>query len=114
MIEPVEWVGDTLVYYSLGNFVNATSGTGNGVADRMLGSMAVVHITKEDDKVKISDYESIPLVSHLEHGYGNITVYPMEEYTTELASKNWIVEQDGNFSLEYLQNLWSRVMERRR
>ena len=114
VIEPVEWVDDTLVYYSLGNFVNATSGTGNGVADRMLGSMAVVHITKEDDKVKISDYESIPLVSHLEHGYGNITVYPMEEYTTELASKNWIVEQDGNFSLEYLQNLWSRVMERRR
>lgn len=114
VIEPVEWVDDTLVYYSLGNFVNATSGTGNGVADRMLGSMAVVHITKEDDKVKISGYESIPLVSHLEHGYGNITVYPMEEYTTELASKNWIVEQDGNFSLEYLQNLWSRVMERRR
>ena len=121
VIEPVEWVNTTsevddvstgtLVYYSLGNFVNATSGVGDGVADRMLGSMAVVHLIKEDDKVTISDYESVPLVSHLEHGYGNITVYPLEQYTQELASKNWIVEQDGNFSLEYLQNLWERVMK---
>ena len=135
VIEPVEWVkvasdaedvridpnkmdiSETdkktgmLVYYSLGNFVNATSGVGDGVANRMLGSMAIVHITRVDDKVIISENESIPLVSHLEHGYGNITVYPLEQYTQELASKNWIVEQDGNFSLEYLQNLWKRVMK---
>ena len=111
VIEPVEWVDSTLVYYSLGNFVNATSGTGNGVADRMLGAMAVVHLKKEGDKVIISDYNAIPLVSHLEHGYGNITVYPMEQYTEEMAKKNWIVEQDGNFSLAYIENVWEKVMQ---
>ena len=36
-----------LVYYSLGNFVNWTSGTGEGVANRMVGGMAEVTLTKE-------------------------------------------------------------------
>ena len=39
VIEPVEWEGAALVYYSLGNFVNWTSGTGEGVANRMVGGM---------------------------------------------------------------------------
>ena len=52
VIEPIEWVTDEasehemLVYYSLGNFVNWTSGTGEGVANRMVGGMAEVTITK--------------------------------------------------------------------
>lgn len=42
VIEPVEWVTDEetghemLVYYSLGNFVNWTSGIGEGIANRMV------------------------------------------------------------------------------
>ncbi len=53
VIEPIEWVTDEasehemLVYYSLGNFVNWTSGTGEGVANRMVGGMAEVTITKK-------------------------------------------------------------------
>lgn len=48
MIEPVEWVTDettgneTLVYYSLGNYVNWTSSSGDGIANRMVGGMAEV------------------------------------------------------------------------
>lgn len=45
VIEPIEWVTnpenghEMLVYYSLGNFVNWTSGTGEGVANRMVGGI---------------------------------------------------------------------------
>lgn len=55
VIEPVEWVIDEetgrklLVYYSLGNFVNWTSGTGEGVANRMVGGMAQVTITESTE-----------------------------------------------------------------
>lgn len=108
--EPVEWVEDTLVYYSLGNFVNWTSGTGDGVANRMVGGMARVTLTRaEDGAVVISDWSVEPLVCHVEKGFGGVTVYPLAEYSGELAERNEIVSQDENFSLEYCQEIADRV-----
>lgn len=108
VIEPYGYVGDTLCYYSLGNYVNATSGVGNGVADRMLGEIAKVTLSLSDGKVEIKDYDAIPIVSHLDTSApGQITVYPLEEYTEELSKQNEIIKQDPNFSLEYLKKLWA-------
>ena len=110
VIEPVEWVDDTLVYYSLGNFVNWTSGTGEGVANRMVGGMARVTVgLDEEGKAVITDYCVEPLVCHLETGFGGVTVYPLAEYTEELAERNEIIKQDGSFSLEYCRELSERV-----
>ena len=116
VIEPVEWVtgkdgNQTLVYYSLGNFVNATSGTGEGVADRMLGAMARVTLHRDEEgKVFIKTFDAEPLVSHVKSGIQGITVYPMEEYTPSLEQENEIIKQDNNFSIEYLVQVWNQVM----
>ena len=115
VIEPVQWVtadngNRALVYYSLGNFVNWTSGTGKGVANRMVGAMAQVTITLDaEGEAVISRYAAEPLVCHVEEGWGGVTVYPLEEYTEELASRNRIVSQDADFSLEYCQKLAEKV-----
>ncbi|MCH5340717.1 MAG: CapA family protein [Acetatifactor sp.] len=110
VIEPVKWVDDTLVYYSLGNFVNWTSGTREGVANRMVGGMAQVTIgLDENGEAVIKDYGVKPLVCHLERGFGGVTVYPLEEYTEELAGRNEIVKQDASFSLEYCRELSEKV-----
>ena len=110
VIEPVKWVDETLVYYSLGNFVNWTASKGEGVANRMVGGMAKVTISlDENGKVVIKDYAVEPLVCHLEKGYGGVTVYPLESYTEELAEKNEIRKQDSSFSLEYCEELSERV-----
>ena len=117
VIEPVEWItgengNQMLVYYSLGNFVNATSGTGEGVADRMLGAMAYVTLEKkENGDVTIISHKAIPHVSHLKSGIQGITVYPLEEYTPDLESQNEIITQDSHFSIEYITNVWNDVME---
>lgn len=110
VIEPVRWVDDTLVYYSLGNFVNWTSGIGEGVANRMVGGMATVTIgLDENGEVIVTDYGVEPLVCHLEKGCGGVTVYPLESYTEELAEKNEIRKQDSSFSLEYCEELSERI-----
>jgi len=110
VIEPIEWIGDTLVYYSLGNFVNWTSGTGEGVANRMVGFMAEVVIGRDETgEACITEWDAEPVVCHLEQGFGGVTVYPLEEYTRELAEKNEIGAQDGNFTLEYCRQLVERV-----
>ncbi len=118
VIEPIEWVVDEdtghemLVYYSLGNFVNWTSGTGAGVANRMVGGMAQVTLEKDDDNnVSISDYDVEPLVCHLQEGTNGVTVYPLKDYTAELATANEIVKQDASFSLEYCKELCEKVWD---
>lgn len=116
VIEPIEWVTDAenghemLVYYSLGNFVNWTSGTGEGVANRMVGGMAEVTITMNDaGEAEITDYGVRPLVSHVTAGSGGVTTYFLEDYTQELEAQNEITLQDPDFSLEYCINLCDSV-----
>lgn len=116
VIEPIEWVTDEktghemLVYYSLGNFVNWTSSSGAGIANRMVGGMAQVTVEKnEAGEVIIAEYDVEPLVCHLQQGTNGVTVYPLEEYTAELASSNEIIKQDADFSLEYCEELCEKV-----
>lgn len=116
VIEPIEWVIDEesdhemLVYYSLGNFVNWTSGTGEGVANRMVGGMAEVTLTKnEDGEVEIADYGVKTIISHVSSGPEGVTTYFLEDYPEELAEENEIVSQDPEFSREYCVNLCDSV-----
>lgn len=115
VIEPIEQVtsengNQAIVYYSLGNFVNWTSGTGTGVANRMVGGMAQITIGLDGSgEAVITEYGVLPVVCHVESGFGGVTVYPLAEYTEELAGRNEIVKQDGSFSLKYCQELAERV-----
>lgn len=116
VIEPIEWVRDEatgnemLVYYSLGNYVNWTSGTGAGTADRMVGGMAEITIAKNaDGAAEISDYGVKALVCHLEDGFGGVTVYNVSDYSPELAKENQIVAQDNAFSYDYVVELCDQV-----
>lgn len=128
VIEPVRWLTQdengewtqsasqpedgqgTLIYYSLGNFANWTSGTGDGVANRMVGGMARVTLTEnEDGSVRIRSWDVEPLVCHAGKGFGGVTVYPLALYNEELAAKNEIIGQDSHFSLEYCCDLVETV-----
>lgn len=116
VIEPIEWVTDEetghemLVYYSLGNFVNWTSGTGKDVANRMVGGMAEVTIgKKESGEAEIKEYGVRPLVSHVTSGPGGVTTYFLEDYSEELGAQNEIIAQDKNFSREYCIDLCNSV-----
>ncbi len=102
--------GDMPVFYSLGNFVNWTQTSKSGIARRMVGGMARLSISrKENGEVSIDEYQVIDLVCHLQHGYGKVTVYPLKDYTEELASQNEVVWQDPGFSIEYCEKLCDEV-----
>lgn len=110
VIGPIEQVGDMLVYYSLGNFVNWTSDYGAGIANRMVGGMAQVTLVKDShNNVVIKEHSVTPLVSHVTSGTNGVTVYPLEDYSKELASQNEIIKQDSSFSLEYCKELVEQV-----
>lgn len=99
-----------LVYYSLGNFVNWTASSGDGIANRMVGGMAEITIGKnEQGEAFILEYGVEPLVCHLTEGANGVTTYFLSEYTDELADENAIIAQDGAFSKEYCEALCEEV-----
>lgn len=128
VIEPVEWVTDEetghkmLVYYSLGNYVNWTSGTGAGVSNRMVGGMAQVTLgfenrgagngdsqSGQESSVVIKDFGIEALVCHVQEGANGVQVYSLSDYTPQLAADNAIVSQAPDFSYEYCVNLCNQV-----
>lgn len=114
VIQPAEWVEDSdghrmLVYYSLGNFINFTSDSGDGVRQRAVGAMARVTLTVEGSELVIDDYGVTPLVSHMVEGTGNPTVYPLEDYTQALAEENAMSQKDPGFTLDYCRELCREV-----
>ena len=114
VIEPIEMLTDEngnemLVYYSIGNYVNGTSGSGEGTTNRMVGGIANIVLTvNENDEVYIEKYDVIPIVCHIDDKT-EYTVYYLSDYTEELAKENHIVSQDANFSLEACENLVYKV-----
>lgn len=116
VIEPVEMLTDEngrqmLVYYSLGNYVNCTSSENNDIGNRMLGAMAEVTITKEGNgETYISEYGAKPLVTYVSADKKEIAVYPLEQFTDEMAKSSYTVNIDTDFSKTYCEQLWEQVM----
>lgn len=116
VIEPIELMRDEatghemLVYYSLGNFVNWTSSSGQGIANRMVGGMADVTIgPDEDGDVVVKDYSVTAVVTHLESRVNGVYTTKLSEYSQELSLDNEIIAQDSAFSKEYCVELCDKV-----
>lgn len=116
VIEPVEMMEDEsgnqmLVYYSLGNYVNCTSSETEDIGQRMLGAMAEVTIKKDENgDVYISEYGAQPLVTYVSENQEEITVYPLEEFTDEMALSSYTIKFDTDFSKTYCEQLWENVI----
>lgn len=115
VIEPVEMFVDEdgremLVYYSLGNYVNATSSEKNDIGIRMLGAMAIVTIARnEEGEVYIKEYSAEPLVTYISDDQKTITTYPLELFTEEMAAESYTRRFDTDFSKEYCEEIWRQV-----
>ncbi len=109
--QPVEWItaengNHALCYYSLGNYVSTQK-----QALCMLEEMAWVtfHVTEDTVSIKEDGTGVLPLVCHYKSGPLRLErVYPLEEYTEELAGSHGI-RSYGGVAL-YLSDLqtWSQ------
>lgn len=112
--QPVEWITtedgrQTLCYYSLGNYV---SGQDQFIC--MLGEMAWVtfHVTEDSIYIDAERSGALPLVCHYNRKRLRIDgIYPLEEYTEELALQHGIWTFAGvPFHLEDLQTTAQEVL----
>lgn len=105
VVQPTVWHisengNKALVFYSLGNFLSNQDSE-----SKILGAMADVTITKENDNVTIESYKMHPTVTH--RGGEGFSVYMLDDYTDELAQKNIRVP---GLTVEKLKNLYDDIV----
>jgi len=114
VIQPVEYITNpdgrqTLVAYSLGNFISAQNR-----GPRMLGGMLDFEVVKNNStgEISVENVKFSGVVTHYGYGCTNIRVYPLEDYTEELASKHGVQSKTSNFSLQYLYDILNDVIDK--
>jgi len=107
VIQPYEWIDDSLVIYSLGNFVSAQN-----KPETMIGAMANIKIDMEKNsgEIRISEPEIVPMITHYDAGNYNVRLYSLEQYTQELAASHGVVVSHGkNFSMAFIRETLNEV-----
>lgn len=114
VIQPVEYINNedgsrTLVAYSLGNFISAQNR-----GPRMLGGVLNFDIVKNNATGEIA-FENVKfsgVVTHYGQSFSNLRIYPLSEYTEELASKHGVLDKTPEFSLQYLNDIIAKVIDK--
>lgn len=112
VLEPVEWYDSeegnrTLCVYSLGNFVS-----GQHKLPTMLGGILDLRLTFDPETHQLLSTDSagiIPTVTHY-RSKGGYCVYPLQDYTAELAAEHGIKNFDKPMTLDYLNDLAEQVL----
>lgn len=71
VLQPVEFVGDTLVIYSLGNMLSAQRGV-----EKKVGALVALNVTKKDGKVVLSDVKADLIYTYHNEKLQDFKVYP--------------------------------------
>jgi poly-gamma-glutamate synthesis protein (capsule biosynthesis protein) len=98
----------TLVIYSLGNFLSAQDDHEN-----MLGGMAswTLSYNRTNGEVSFKNVEFLPTVTHIEGNFSFFRTYTLKDYTNELAARHTLTTQyHQDNTREYYINLVNRVM----
>lgn len=99
---------NTLVYYSLGNFISAQD-----EPERMIGGMASFELTYDfnNKKTSFENVEFIPTITWFNSDYSSFKTYAMPEYNDELASTHRLSAVDGkDISKEFVSEYVTTVV----
>ena len=99
---------ETIVYYSLGNYVSSQQKAVN-----LLGGTALINLEADfsDDSVNVTvkTAELLITITHYNNQRSFFTVYPLKDYTDELAAKNGVSEMDGAVTVERLKTIVNNI-----
>ena len=97
------------VFYCLGNFIS-TMDNPLSMAE-MLGCITVTR-NAADGSITLSDARAVPLVDYYDPGYTYVGVYPLEEYTRELAKTHAVSGATYEFILRlFRENIPKEFMD---
>ena len=110
VLQPMKWLEredghKTLCAYSLGNFVS-----NQHKRVTMLGGILEVELLFDEDGTLIETTSAgvVPTVTHYKKGH--YTIYPLSEYTDELAAEHGMQGYETPFNMTYLTELSNKIL----
>ena len=91
VIQPVGYIDDTLVLYSLGNFVSGQSPLG---LEKIIGLMVGMDIVVKDNDVTFENLDYKLLYTYCTSNYKNYKVYPFDNLTDDILYNHEQIEQE--------------------
>lgn len=115
-IQPIKWIHgnhDTLVYYSLGNFVSAdhiVDRTGETFTNAyQFGLLSKLTVNKIDGVVSIDNIRTIPIVDYYDKNLRNFMLMPFDEYNSDYEVSHYLY--DNNFNRNFINNTYENVID---
>ena len=115
-MQPIKWIHgehDTLVYYSLGNFVSAdhiVDRTGETFTNAyQLGLLSKLTVNKVDGVVSIDNIRSIPIVDYYDTNLRNFILIPFDEYSSDYEESQYLYKNDCNRN--FISNTYESVID---
>lgn len=111
VIQPVEWkqnkVGhQTLIYYSLGNFISAQE-----KLETMVGGISYIQFAQyEDETFGIRQAAFVPTITEYTSGRKNFKIHFLEKYSDDSSKNHGIKEFVGPVSLESFKSIPKKVL----
>ena len=93
VIQPIDWINDTLVIYSLGNFVSSHEVVNIG---NRIGLLSSVKVVKDSNGIKIDNDMNELLYMYYTSNYKDFKVIPFSMLKTELSNKNEVYDKFSN------------------
>lgn len=115
-IQPIEWIRsdkhDTLVYYSMGNFVSADddiSRTGETFDNAyQMGLLSTLNVIKENDHIYINDVQTQPIINYYDVNMRNFMLIPFDKYDEVLEKSHYRYKY--NFNRHFIKEAYERVI----
>lgn len=77
----------------------------------MIGGLLSITIEKKDDEITFTSCTFNPVITHFTSGTFNLTNYLYCDYTDELAKAHGVIEYTPTFSLSYIYEYVSNVID---
>lgn len=115
-IQPIKWIRgehDTLVYYSLGNFVSAdhiVDRTGETFTNAyQFGLLSKLNVSLVDNKLSISNVRTKPIINYYDVNLRNYILIPLDEYSSDYEISHYLY--NNNFNINYIRNTYYSVID---
>ncbi|QWI72929.1 CapA family protein (plasmid) [Bacillus mycoides] len=111
VIQPVEWKQNkdghqTLVYYSLGNFISAQE-----KLETMVGGLSYIQFVQyEDETFGVRQAAFVPTVTHYTNSRKHFKIYFLEDYSDKSSKEHGIKEFVGPVSLKDFKDIPKNVL----
>ena len=118
-IQPIEWIKtnyhDTLVYYSLGNFVSADediSRAGETFDNAyQFGLLSTLNISlNENNDLEITNITTEPIINYYDNNLRNFMLMPYKAYTIEYENTHYRYQY--NFNKDFVKTTYESVIDK--